>query len=109
MSVLSKLALFAMMPAAFAMQDAAAGKKLYDARCAGCHGKQGEGGRGAKLTTLRRAADDDALFDIIRKGIPGTEMPPAPLTDAEIRQVARFVRGLQSEAVSRTPANSARG
>ena len=83
---------------ALAMPDASAGKKLFAAHCAACHGQQGEGGRGARLTTLTRASDDDSLFNIIRKGIPGTEMPPAPLKDDEIRDVAVFVRSLQRDS-----------
>ena len=94
---------------AFPMQDTAAGKKLYLAHCAACHGQQGEGGRGVRLTTLTRASSDDALLNIIRTGIPGTEMPPAPLGDGEIREVARFVRTLHSEAGPSRAAAGSRG
>jgi cytochrome c oxidase cbb3-type subunit 3 len=90
------------------LQSIPAGEKLFAARCAACHGKRGEGGRGARLTTLTRAPDDEALAEIIRKGIPGTEMPPAPLSDREIRDVAVFVRSLQREA-GRTSGATARG
>jgi cytochrome c oxidase cbb3-type subunit 3 len=91
------------------MQDIATGKKLYVAHCAACHGQKGEGGRGARLTTLTRASDNESLFNIIQKGIPGTEMPPAPLSDREIRDVAVFVRGLQSDSTLQMAAGSARG
>jgi putative heme-binding domain-containing protein len=94
---------------AFSTPDAAAGRKLFAAHCAACHGQQGQGGRGAKLTTLTRASDEDSLFNIIRKGIPGTEMPPAPLSDDEVRDVAAFVRSLGRGSAIPTSANGTRG
>jgi cytochrome c oxidase cbb3-type subunit 3 len=107
------LALLGMLPIvlqpAFSMSDAAAGKKLFAAHCTACHGQQGEGGRGARLTTLTRASDDDSLFNIIRKGIPGTEMPPAPLSDDEIRDVAVFVRSFQRGSTPAAATGGTRG
>jgi len=94
---------------AFSASDPATGRKLFAAHCAACHGQQGQGGRGARLTTLTRASDDDSLFNIIRKGIPGTEMPPAPLSDDEVRDVAAFVRSLGHGSAIPTPSNGARG
>ena len=57
--------------------DLAAGKRMFDSQCAWCHGTSGAGGTGPLLqrATLRHAADDKALADIVRNGIPGTEMP----------------------------------
>jgi putative heme-binding domain-containing protein len=86
--------------------DVAEGQKLFVAHCAGCHGPRGEGGRGVRLTTLTRTSDTDALFSIVRKGIPGTEMPPAPLTDREIAAVISFVRTLQRTAATSGPVSS---
>jgi putative heme-binding domain-containing protein len=97
------------VPTAFSMPDAAAGRKLFAAHCAACHGQQGEGGRGARLTTLTRASDDKSLFNIIRKGIPGTEMPPAPLSNDEIRDVAVFVRGLRRDSTLPALTGGSRG
>lgn len=94
---------------AFSLPDSAAGRKLFAAHCAACHGQQGEGGRGARLTTLTRASDDDSLFNLIRKGIPGTEMPPAPLNDDQIRDVAVFVRSLHRDSTLPAPTGGARG
>ena len=91
------------------MQDSDAGKKLYVAHCAACHGQKGEGGRGARLTALTRAPDNRSLVVIIQKGIPGTEMPPAPLSDGEVRDVAVFVRRLQTDSAPQAAAGSARG
>jgi len=79
------------------------GKDLFLAYCAACHGRNGEGGRGVSLTALKPEHDDETLFSIIRKGIPGTEMPPAPLGDGEIREIVIFVRSLQREASAKAP------
>jgi cytochrome c oxidase cbb3-type subunit III len=57
--------------------DLEAGRKLYVGRCGHCHGKNGEGGRGATLNTgrFRHGSTDRELFLVIRNGIPNTEMP----------------------------------
>lgn len=72
--------------------DPAAGKKVYEWRCALCHGVKGDGkGPGAELLRPRprdfttgtykiRSADgkvptDQDLFRIITEGMPGTSMP----------------------------------
>ena len=73
-----KTALFAAIVCQFATaaDDAVA---ILQKKCAGCHGPGGEGGRGAMLArpSLSRAPDDEALFHVIQRGIPGTEMPRA--------------------------------
>jgi cytochrome c oxidase cbb3-type subunit 3 len=103
--VLLAMLAVALQPA-FGMQDAA-GKKLYAAHCAACHGPKGEGGRGSRLITVARAPE--SLVSVIQKGIPGTEMPPAPLSDREIREVAAFVQGLQRDSAAQGAAGSSRG
>ena len=106
--VLLAMLVLALQPAS-PMQDSDAGKKLYVAHCAACHGQKGEGGRGARLTALTRAPDNGSLVGIIQKGIPGTEMPPAPLSESEVRDVAVFVRRLQTDSAPQAAAGSARG
>src|SRR5260370_6989567 len=58
-----------------------AGKKLFAASCSGCHGANGEGGRGPSLIEGRmtRRSSDRVLFTSIRKGIPAPTMPPPTL------------------------------
>jgi len=70
------------------------GESLYLSQCAMCHGPKGEGGRGSMLTRakLRHAPDDDALYRVIRRGIPGTGMPGTGFSDREIRLVMEHVR-----------------
>ncbi|PYT03347.1 MAG: hypothetical protein DMF60_18680 [Acidobacteria bacterium] len=92
--------------------DLAQGKKIFVGQCALCHGIGGTGGRGPALNRpeLPRAADNQALFNIIKNGIPETEMPEAwQRTDREIWQVAGYVRSLGRTAVSKLPGDPARG
>src|SRR5258708_36857338 len=75
--------------------DIAQGKRIFQGHCAGCHGPGGEGGRGAILARpiLTRASDDATLFQILKDGITGTEMPPAPeLTEHQTWQVPALVK-----------------
>src|SRR5262245_55252444 len=97
------------LQSSFAMQNTAAGKKLYEAHCAACHGQRGEGGRGARLTTPTRATDNGSLFKVIQEGIPGTEMPPAPLNDREIRDGTALVGSLRQKSAVQVASGPARG
>ena len=93
--------------------DLAAGKKIFDAQCAWCHGANGTGGTGPILqrAELRHAATDRALVDIVRNGIPGTEMPSfaIALTDTIAWQTAAYVRSLGRAARSPIPGDARRG
>ncbi len=92
--------------------DLARGKRLYGGHCAPCHGQTAEGGRGPNLAQpkLRRAADDPALFKLIREGVNGSEMDGAwQMTDREIWQTAAYIRSLGSTTVERLPGDAERG
>jgi mono/diheme cytochrome c family protein len=75
---------------------AAPGEMLYNTHCNFCHGAGGEGGRGPALNrrVLRQAPDDAALRRIIRRGIAGTDMPGTSFSEAELNDVAAYVRTL---------------
>jgi len=78
-----------------------AGKQLFAGACSACHGANGEGGHGPSLVDgwqVRRASDAD-LFNSIKKGVPGTDMPPCALPDEKIRLLAAFVRSLSQPAI----------
>lgn len=94
-------------PPTLTPEDLKAGQRLYQIQCAYCHGPGGEGGRGAPLNRpqLRRAADDQALFNVIRRGIPGTEMPHAVMTTRQYWQVVGFVRSLSQRHPSSLSGN----
>lgn len=79
----------------------AAGQKLFFTSCAGCHGPAGGGGRGPNLR--ERGAwhpmDDDAMFTVVQKGVPGTDMPPLNRPEHEVWQIVAFVRSLTAPAM----------
>ncbi len=78
-----------------------AGGDLYLLSCSGCHGPNGEGGRGPNLLTGRqmRRMDHQRLFDVIQNGLPGTDMPPFPLPEDQVWKITAFVRSLTAPAV----------
>ena len=92
--------------------DLANGKRLFEGQCARCHGMRGTGGEGANLARpiLPHAADDSALFSVIRSGIPGSGMAGTrSMTDQEVWQVAGYVRSLGRIAVVSLPGDAERG
>ncbi|MBL8176385.1 MAG: c-type cytochrome [Bryobacterales bacterium] len=92
--------------------DLEQGGKLYRGSCGYCHGPQGDGGKGADLAKpkLERASSDEQLVNVIKNGIPGTEMPGAwHMIDNEIRQVAAFVRTLGKVEARPVPGDPANG
>jgi putative heme-binding domain-containing protein len=77
--------------------DVARGEKAFQTQCASCHGRDGRGGAaGPDLSTgeFKRASSDEALYQIISKGIPGTVMPASPLNPGPTWQVVAYVRSL---------------
>jgi putative heme-binding domain-containing protein len=77
--------------------DLEAGRKLYIGRCGHCHGKNGEGGRGATLNTGRfiHGSSDREIFLVIRHGIPNTEMPGTfNYPELEVWRMVAYVRQL---------------
>jgi putative heme-binding domain-containing protein len=79
----------------------AAGAKLYATSCAGCHGPDGSGGRGPNLIHRLQSnpLKDDELFNTIRNGVPGADMPATPLSDADTWKLAAFIRALTGPAI----------
>src|SRR5689334_63085 len=87
-----------------AMKDpnaVAAGAKLYATSCAGCHGPDGTGGRGPNLIHRLESnpLKDDELFNVIRHGIPGADMPATSLSDEDTWRLAAFIRALTGPAI----------
>lgn len=101
------------LPVAGAAQDAqtAEGRLLFESQCGSCHGPLGNGGKGANLAQpqLRRATDDEALQNIIRRGIPGTEMPSSFLTPGQVSSIAAYVKTLGRVEPEQIPGDAGRG
>jgi len=98
--------------AALTAEDLARGKRWFVSQCALCHGIEGAGGKAPALNQpiLRRVADQQTLFDVIKKGIDRTEMPGAWfMTDREVWQVAGYVRSLGRIAAIKLPGDALRG
>jgi putative heme-binding domain-containing protein len=77
--------------------DAEEGAQMFRARCASCHGANGEGGgSGPSLVSgsFKRGGSDEALFQTITKGIPGTTMPSFDLGGQRIWQLVTHLRSL---------------
>jgi putative heme-binding domain-containing protein len=82
-----------------------AGKKMFAASCAACHGPRGEGGRGPNLReqVMWHSLDDDGIFKTVKDGVPGADMPPTNLPEARVWELVAFVRSLTAPAID-TPA-----
>ena len=93
--------------------DVAAGKRIFQLQCAWCHGTDGAGGSGSILrgVKLRHAPTDAALIEILKAGIPGTEMPSFAwsLTERTAWQTAAYVRSLGLQKAAVVPGSPERG
>jgi putative heme-binding domain-containing protein len=71
------------------------GMGFFRRSCADCHGMDARGYRAPDLTeVVAGGATDDRLFDTIRKGVPGTEMPSSNALDDEIWKLIAYLRSL---------------
>jgi mono/diheme cytochrome c family protein len=99
--------LWLIAPAAFAADPAVAqGEKLFAASCAVgyCHGSAGAAARGPRLRD--RKFEADALYKVIREGIPRTAMPgwKDRLKDADVRALVSYVLSLSGNSGTPAPA-----
>jgi len=80
------------------------GMALYRFRCADCHGLDATGYRGPDLTAvLAGGATDERLFQTIRKGVPGTEMPMSTAPDDDLLMLIAYLRNIGSVAATDRP------
>jgi putative heme-binding domain-containing protein len=87
-----------------------AGMALYRIKCADCHGLDASGYRGPDLIAAMAAgATDERLFQTIRKGVPGTDMPAArefDTPDDDLLMMIAYLRKIGSVAPGETPAGN---
>ena len=88
------------------------GASLFRANCSPCHGLDARGGgRGPDLVTSQwvHSVNDQAIFDKISRGVPGTEMPPSSFEDSETWTLVAFVRSVNTTAPPTSLGNRAAG
>ncbi len=76
--------------------EIARGASVFVEKCSACHGDTAKGSRGPDLTTgqWKHGATDSELVRNIVKGIPGTQMPPIPMSDTDAGAVVAYLRSL---------------
>jgi putative heme-binding domain-containing protein len=79
------------------------GTTLYRVRCGDCHGLDASGYRGPDLTAVLTSMTDERLFQLIRKGVPGTEMPPSNAVDDDLLMIIAYLRNLGAAASPEPP------
>jgi mono/diheme cytochrome c family protein len=80
-------------------QAAQTAEQIFKGVCAQCHGANGEGGSGPAINTqeFQSKYDDQALSELISKGIPSTPMigVGGVFSDEQIKQLVSFIRSLK--------------
>ena len=73
------------------------GARIFNERCAACHGNDATGWHAPSLTRpgFKYGDSDLAVYKVLRDGIPGTTMVSAGLSSLERWQVVGYVRQLQ--------------
>jgi putative heme-binding domain-containing protein len=88
-------------------QSIRSGMALYRIGCADCHGLDASGYRGPDLIGVMAAgATDERLFQVIRKGVPGTDMPAAQELDTpddDLLMMIAYLRKIGSVAPAESP------
>ncbi len=120
-ALLAALILAPAAPGVAQQGDAAAGKSVYEKKCALCHGEKGDGkGPAAELlvpgprdfttgvykirTTANKAPSDQDLFKIITDGMPGTSMPPwVVLPEKDRWNLVAYVKTFAAEKFKEAP------
>lgn len=94
-------------------EEAKAGREIYNRSCTMCHGLDGASGdRAPALGSQRRylRSTKAELFDAIKNGIRGTNMPASPLPEADVNKIVAFIQSLRATAADvEVPGNLAAG
>jgi PQQ-dependent dehydrogenase (methanol/ethanol family) len=75
------------------------GEVLYQQTCQACHGGKARGDRGPALAggNFRHGGEDGELFQTIRNGVPGTQMPAfSDLPTDNVWRIISYLRSLNS-------------
>src|SRR5262245_18858176 len=73
------------------------GRQVFTARCAGCHGTDGNGGElGPAISARVASRTDDDLKTVVRQGQAAAGMPAFPnVSDGDLAALIRYVRTLR--------------
>ncbi len=91
-------------------QTANDAKRQYQARCVGCHGEDGTGGgHGPGFVDVRRtrATSQEAVRNLILKGIPDGGMPAFRISGQEADAIAAYVMALKQPLGAGAPTSPA--
>jgi putative heme-binding domain-containing protein len=94
-------------PTADVLQE---GMASFRANCAYCHGIDARGARGPDLTGIFSSGHtEEGLFRLVRRGVPGTEMPPASvfLQEPDTWKTLMYLRTLSVPPTSEPPRGDA--
>ena len=92
-------------------QPAPDAMKLYEQRCAVCHGDDASGSdRGPALARSRslRSRSLNEIHDIVQKGT-ASGMPPFPLPEDQLQALAGFIRSMNASALDTPPSGDTAG
>ncbi|HEY8548419.1 MAG TPA: c-type cytochrome [Vicinamibacterales bacterium] len=78
------------------------GRGLYIGNCGACHGADGRGGQLGGPNLLRSQLvlndqDGELIYPVVKNGRPGTLMPPIPMSEEDVKQVAAYLHSLQAQ------------
>ena len=82
------------------------GRGLYVGACGACHGADARGGQLGGPNLLRSQVvlsdnDGEVLFELVRKGRPGTIMVPMPhIPEADVKAIATYLHHLQAQGTN---------
>src|SRR5947209_16080982 len=90
--------------------DLELGKRFFLARCAVCHGPDGNSVQGVDLGRgkFRRLLSDDDIVQIIKTGIPNTAMPPIDIATRRARFIVAYLRSMASTQTTSGSGNAVR-
>ena len=94
--VFSRLFVVLLPVCALYAQVPEAGRKLFENRCSGCHGADGNGGElGPPIARRVASRSDPQLIRVITEGIPSRGMPANSFAETEMKDLLRFLRTLR--------------
>ncbi len=83
-----------------AAAQSTAGRRVFEQRCAQCHGGDGNGGEmGPPITVRLPVLSDDDIGALVRDGRPQRGMPPQAIPAAELATLLRHLRSIERRDV----------